>query len=65
MAEIVNFRRAKKTKARQAEAKDAEANRVKFGVPKSERDLAKARKEKSDQHISGHNLKPRSDHEAD
>ncbi len=47
MADIVNFRRAKKSKARQVAAKDADANRAKFGVPKAERDLAKARAEKS------------------
>ena len=46
MAEIVNFRRAKKAKARAADAKDAEANRAKFGVPKAERDLTEAKAQK-------------------
>jgi hypothetical protein len=47
MAEIVNFRRAKKAKARTEEAKQADANRAKFGTPKAERNLAKAKSEKA------------------
>lgn len=58
MAEIVNFRRAKKAKARTADAKEADANRTKFGVPKAERNLTKARQKKSDQLLSGHKLAP-------
>jgi Domain of unknown function (DUF4169) len=46
MAEIVNLRRARKAKARDAKAAEADANRTKHGVPKPVRDLAKARAEK-------------------
>jgi hypothetical protein len=47
MAEIVNFRRAKKAKARAEDEKRAETNRAKFGTPKAERDLLKAETEKA------------------
>ena len=46
MAEIVNLKRVRKTKARSAKAKTAEANRIKHGTAKAVRDLAKARAEK-------------------
>ena len=46
MSEIVNLRRARKAKARAEKAAEADANRVKHGVAKSVRDLAKARAEK-------------------
>jgi hypothetical protein len=47
MAEIVNLRRARKTKGRAEKDRAAEANRVKHGVAKSERDLAKTRADKA------------------
>ena len=54
MAEIVNLRRARKAKGRAEKDRAADANRAKFGTPKSERNLAKARTEKdrhaADQH---------------
>lgn len=37
MAEIVNLRRARKAKARDESAKQADANRAKFGRTKAER----------------------------
>ena len=40
MAEIVNFKRAKKAKARAQAGEKAAANRVTFGTPKVVRDLA-------------------------
>jgi len=46
MAEIVNLRRARKAKARDAKAAEADANRTKHGIAKPVRDLAKARAEK-------------------
>ncbi|MBM3531606.1 MAG: DUF4169 family protein [Alphaproteobacteria bacterium] len=36
MVEIVNLNRARKAKARGERAKEAEANRLKFGRPKAE-----------------------------
>jgi len=54
MAEVVNLRRARKAKTRAEKDRAADANRAKFGTPKPERDLAKARAEKdrhaTDQH---------------
>ena len=42
MAEIVNFKRAKKAKTRAAAEEKAATNRAQFGTPKKVRDLAKA-----------------------
>lgn len=46
MAEIVNLRRARKRKARAVAENAAEANRLKHGVAKRERDRAKAEEER-------------------
>jgi hypothetical protein len=50
MAEIVNLRRARKRKAREAAAAEAGANRILHGAPKHARNSAKAlsAKEKHD-----------------
>jgi hypothetical protein len=56
MAEIVNLRRARKVKARGEKEQVAEVNRVKHGVAKSERDLAKARAEKDKCSIGAHRI---------
>jgi hypothetical protein len=47
MTEIVNLRRARKATVRAEAATQAEANRVKHGVSKRERDLAKAHEAKA------------------
>jgi len=54
MAEIVNFRRAKKAKARAAKEKQAEENRVAFGTPKALKDLNTARREKAARDVDAH-----------
>ena len=56
MAEIVNLRRVRKTKARKDREAMADANRAKHGVAKPARDLAKARAEKAEREIEGHKL---------
>jgi hypothetical protein len=61
MAEIVNLRRARKTKARAEKDKTAQANRVAHGTPKAVRNLAEARKDKADQVLSDHKLESRND----
>jgi hypothetical protein len=43
MAEVVNLRRARKAKGRAEKARAADANRIKHGIAKSVRELAKAR----------------------
>ena len=56
MAEIINLRRARKTKEKAEKEQAAEANRILHGTPKQLRNLAEARKEKADQGLSGHKL---------
>ena len=56
MAELVNLRRARKAKARDAKAAQADANRTKHGVAKPVRELAKARKEKDARAVDAHKL---------
>jgi hypothetical protein len=56
MAEIVNLKRVKKTKARAEKEAQAEANRARHGTPKAVRDLARARDEKSAREIDAHKL---------
>ncbi|HEY0301319.1 MAG TPA: DUF4169 family protein [Rhizomicrobium sp.] len=55
-AEIVNLRRARKAKARDAKAAEADANRTRHGIAKPLRELAKARKEKDAQAVAAHKL---------
>ncbi len=56
MSEIVNLRRARKEKARAANGERAEENRVKFGAPKKERTLAKARNALDEKVLNAHRL---------
>jgi len=56
MGEIVNLRRARKAKARTKAAAQADANRTKHGVPKRERDLAKARAEEAKHDLAARKL---------
>jgi hypothetical protein len=56
MGEVVNFRRAKKAKAHAVKTAEADANRVKHGVPKSERNLAQARVDKDKKTADAHKL---------
>ena len=56
MAEIVNLRRARKAKGRTEKDREAEANRVKHGVTKPVRGLAKARVEKAASAVDAHKL---------
>ncbi len=60
MAEIVNLRRARKAKARSEKEHEADANRVKHGIAKPVRDLAKARGEKDKQAAEARKLDPKS-----
>jgi hypothetical protein len=56
MAEIINLRRARKSKARDVKAAEAEAARVKHGVAKPVRALAKARRDKAARDVDGAKL---------
>lgn len=54
MGDLVNLKRARKRKARQAESLDAEANRLRFGRPVSERKLDEARAALEAKRLDGH-----------
>ncbi|MBV8976465.1 MAG: DUF4169 family protein [Alphaproteobacteria bacterium] len=56
MAEIVNLRRVRKAKARDEKGRAAEANRIKHGVAKAERDLAKSAAEEVRRGVDAHKL---------
>ncbi len=56
MAEIVNFKRAKKAKARRAEDAKAADNRVRFGTPKAEKSRVTKLREKDAKTIDAHKL---------
>jgi hypothetical protein len=56
MAEIVNLRRARKSKARDEKEKAAAANRVHYGTPKALRDVAAANTDKTAQKHELHRI---------
>jgi len=56
MAEIVNLRRARKAKVRAEKDRAADAKRVKHGVAKPARDLAKARADKAARDLEANRL---------
>jgi len=56
MVEIVNLRRARKAKAKAEKEKTADANRLLHGTPKALRNLAQARKDRSDQLLTDHKI---------
>jgi hypothetical protein len=56
MADLVNLRRVRKAKARAEKSAEADANRIKHGIAKPVRALAKARDEKAKRKIDAHKL---------
>ena len=58
MAEIVNFRRAKKTRGRAAKEREASLNRVRSGTPKAQRKVTLARSQKQRSDLEGKKLDP-------
>lgn len=54
MAEILSFSKARKAKAKVEKETTAEANRLKFGRTKAERELEDAKKLLSDRQIDAH-----------
>ena len=54
MAEIINLRTAKKQAARKAARATGDVRAAKFGLSKAERELEKARAEKSARDLDGH-----------
>ena len=57
MGELVNLRRARKEKARNAKAVEAAENRIRHGTPKHVHDVTKARSEKAGAELESHRLK--------
>lgn len=56
MGDILNLRRARKDQARRRRENEAEANRIAFGRPKAERDLAAASAELERKRLEAHRL---------
>ena len=56
MGDVVNLRRAKKRTAREKSARQADANRLRFGRTKSERDLEQRRINRADEELDQHRL---------
>ena len=56
MGDVVNLKRFKKRTAREASAKQAELNRVRFGRTKSERVLDKARTTRASDLLDAHRI---------
>jgi hypothetical protein len=53
-AEIINLRRARKTKARSEREKQAADNRIAFGRTKAEKTLTEAERRRAERSIEGH-----------
>jgi Domain of unknown function (DUF4169) len=58
MAEIVNLRRVRKTKAKEEKALLADVNRQKFGQSKTEKRLTKAKLDQVKMQLDGHKRDP-------
>ncbi len=54
MAEIVNLRQKRKQAARTAARKTGDQNAARFGQPRTERDLIKARLDKASRALENH-----------
>jgi hypothetical protein len=64
MGDLVNLRRARKTKAREDADRSAEVNRRSFGRSKAERHLQSAERELDARRLDGH-LRPASPEHGD
>jgi hypothetical protein len=62
-AEIVNLRRARKAASRDAEAREAAANRARHGQSKATRDATRAQTELASRRLDGSKLSRRRDAE--
>ncbi len=56
MGDVVNLNRFKKQKAREERSAEADANRVKFGRTKAEKDLDKAEKTLAEKKLDDHKI---------
>lgn len=58
MAEIINLRRARKGKAREAAAEKAAENRARFGKPKQAREQEKTEAARASKVLEAHKREP-------
>jgi len=56
MGDVINLKRIKKRNEREASAKQADANRVRFGRTKSERALAEQAKDRAENLLDQHRI---------
>ncbi|MGO8739603.1 DUF4169 family protein [Rhodoblastus sp.] len=56
MGDIVNLRRARKTRAHVKDEEKAQGNRVRFGLSKAERDLAEKSRSLAERRLEAHRL---------
>ena len=61
MGDLVNLRRARKSRARADAASEADAKRVAFGRTKAEKSLTKAERDLAERRIDGHRMEPSRD----
>ncbi len=65
MGEVINLNKVRKAREKAAAAAEADANRVKHGRTKAERTLDKAKAEKAEAHLTGHQrARPRDDEDS-
>ena len=57
-SQVVNLRRARKQKAREAKAQEAVERRAKFGLPKAEKARQTDTQTREGKHLDGHRLEP-------
>ena len=56
MAKIINLRRARKAKVRMDRAAEADANRLRHGVSREEREAAGSKRKKDSQDLDRHKI---------
>ena len=61
MAEIINLKQARKSRARRAKDQNAAARRAEFGTPKVEKLRTKAMREQDAEKIASHKLDDEND----
>ena len=57
-SQVVNLRRVRKQKTREAKAQDAAERRAKFGLPKAEKACQTDTQARDRKHLDGHRLEP-------
>ncbi len=58
MADVINLRRARKAKERDAREREAAEKRRRFGLTRAEKDAEAVRRERAERAIDGHRRDP-------